>query len=206
MCDVATAVAAVSIGSGLLGAVGQYEQGRQTAKATRASAEYNAQVAANEAATQRQLAQNEIAKGQAEKSQQQRAALRAMGSMRAGMGASGFEMDTGSNLSLLAESAAEHQYDSSVIESNAAQAAWQHQVAATNALNNQSFANWQASNANSGMLGTWLGMGGSLLGGIGTGIYQYNMLNSVSGESGKYTAGDTFRKNAGKSQYTQYGF
>ena len=48
--------------------------------------------------------------------------------------ASGFEMDSGSNLSLLAESAADHPHDSEVITSNMEQAAWQHEVAAMNAM------------------------------------------------------------------------
>lgn len=54
------------------------------------------QVAENEAAAQEQLARNEMSKGIADRERQQRAAARQMGEMRANMGASGFEMDTGS--------------------------------------------------------------------------------------------------------------
>jgi hypothetical protein len=99
-----------------------------------------------------------------------------MGQQRADIGASGFEMDSGSNLSLLAESAAEHQYDSAVITSNAEQAAWQHEVAAMNATNQGSMYNWQKANANSGRGATNLAMAGTLIGGIGTGIGQYNQF------------------------------
>lgn len=151
-------------------------QGQKSAKA---AAEYNAQVAENEAAAQEQLARNEMSKGIADRERQQRAAARQMGEMRANMGASGFEMDTGSMSSLLAESAEEHQYDSNVIMQNAAQAAWQHQVARTGALNNQSFANWQGANADSGRTGTYLGMGGTLLSGIASGIGTYNQFSQV---------------------------
>jgi hypothetical protein len=143
-------------------------------KSVRASAEYNAQVAENEAATQEQLARNEISKGIADRERQQRAAARAMGEMRANMGASGFELDSGSNLSLLAESAAEHQYDSNVIDQNAAMAAWSHRAQAAGALNQQSYANWQYDNADAGRGATNLAMAGTLLGGIGQGIGQYN--------------------------------
>jgi hypothetical protein len=95
------------------------------------------------------------------------------------MGASGFEMDSGSNLSLLAESAGEHQYDSAVITSNAGQAAWQHQVGALNATNQKSLYDWQAANAGSGRQATQLAMAGTLLGGIGSGIGTYNQWSKA---------------------------
>jgi len=178
----------VGIAAGLLStgvqmmAQSQAQQAQQ--KSAEAAAQYNAQVAENEAATQRELAKNEISKGIADRDRQQRQAARAMGEMRADMGASGFEMDSGSNLSLLAESAGEHQYDSAVITSNAEQAAWQHQVAAINATNQGSLYNWQAANADSGKQAAQLGMFGTLLGGIGTGIGQYNSYLKVKPQSG----------------------
>lgn len=188
MCEPATiasiAVTAISTGVGMYA---QNEQQKAQEKSARAAAEYNAQVAENEAATHRQLAQNELSKGIAEREQQQRKAARAMGEMRAEMGASGFEMDSGSNLSLLAESAAEHQYDSAVITSNAEQAAWQHQVAAINATNQKSLYDWQYANAASGRGATNLAMAGSLLGGIGKGIGAYDQWSqNSSGKANKY--------------------
>ena len=158
-------------------AVGMYAQQQQqnaAEKSARTSAEYNAQIAANEAASQQQLAQNEISKGIADMERQQRQAARAMGDMRANMAASGFEIDSGTNLSLLAESAGEHQYDSAVTMSNAEQAAWQHQVAAINATNQGGIYDWQAANASSGRNAANLGMAGTLLGGIGKGLGQYS--------------------------------
>lgn len=175
MCEAATiagmALTAVSTGISM---AAQNQQAQQQASAQKAAAEYNAQVAANEAATQQELARNEIAKGIDDRERQQRQAARAMGEMRANMGASGFEMDSGSSASLLAESAQEHQYDSQVIMSNANQAAWQHLVSAGSAQNQQNWANWEGSNANSGRGAANLAMAGTLLGGIGTGIGQYN--------------------------------
>ena len=182
MCEAAT-LTALSIGATVLstgvGMVSQYMAGQQQAKSAKAAAEYNAQVAANEAATQKQLAQNEIAKGIADRERQQRQAARAMGEMRANMAASGFELDSGSNLSLLTESAQEHQYDSQVIMNNAAQAAWQHMVGVTAAENQGSFANWQKANAGSGKTAAMIGMGGTLLGGIGAGLGQYGQWQQV---------------------------
>lgn len=189
MCEPMT-VASIAV-TAVSTAVGMYAQNqaqRTQAQSARAAAEYNAQVAANEAATQQQLARNEIQKGIADRERQQRQAARAMGEMRANMGASGFEMDSGSNESLLAESAQEHQYDSQVIMSNANQAAWQHLVAANSAGNQQSFAQWQGSQADSGRGANGLAMAGTLLGGIGTGIGQYNsyLQNKSSGSKNGY--------------------
>lgn len=180
MCAPAIVMVALTVASTAMSMASQAQQQRAAEKTAKSTAEYNAQVAENEAATQRQLAQNEMAKGAAERSQQQRAAARAMGTMRANMGASGFQMDTGSMASLLEESATEHQYDSSVITSNAQQAAWGHLVGATNAQNNMNFANWQGANATSGRTGAILGMGGTLLGGISSGMNAYNQWNSTS--------------------------
>lgn len=187
MCGIAATLATTAIAT----AVNMYSQNqaqKSQAAATRASAEYNAQVAANEAATQQELARNEISKGIADRERQQRQAARAMGEMRAQMGASGFEMDSGSNLSLLAESAGEHQYDSQVIMNNAEQAAWQHLVGQTSALNEREYANWQGANANSGRGATNLAMAGTLLSGIGTGLGQYNdwMKETPSGSDGNH--------------------
>jgi hypothetical protein len=163
---------------------GQVIQMQAEGKSARAAAEYNAQIAANEEATQKQLAMNEIAKGVADRERQQRQAARTMGEMRANMGASGFEMDSGTNLSLLAEQAAEHQYDSAVIASNSEQAAWQHQVAGVSAANQGSLANWQRDNASSGKTAAGVGMAGTLLGGVGAGIGVYNAVKNTSTPSG----------------------
>ena len=188
MCEATTltvagmALSAVTTGISM---VAQNQQAQQQANAQKAAAEYNAQVAANEAATQQELARNEIAKGIDDRERQQRQAARAMGEMRANMGASGFEMDSGSNASLLAESAQEHQYDSQIIMSNASQAAWQHLVAAGSADNQQSWANWQGSTADSGRSANGLAMAGTLLGGIGTGIGQYNAYAQNKASSSK---------------------
>lgn len=193
MCEPATIMTGVGIGlsaiSTGIGMVAQNQQAQQQASAQKAAAEYNAQVAANEAATQQELARNEIAKGIDDRERQQRQAARAMGEMRANMGASGFEMDSGSSASLLAESAQEHQYDSQVIMSNANQAAWQHLVSAGSAQNQQNWANWEGSNANSGRGAANLAMAGTLLGGIGTGIGQYNdyARNKAAGSKNGYT-------------------
>ena len=181
MCEPAAIISATTaiIGTAL-SVAGQLHQAQVQQDSANAAAAYNAQVAENEAATQQQLAQNEIQKGIADRERQQRAAARAMGENRAGAGASGFEMDTGSIVSLLAENATEHQYDSNIIRQNAEHAAWQHLVGVTSANNNAAFARYQGANAGSGMTGSLLGAGGTILGGIGTAVGQYNKIGSTS--------------------------
>lgn len=150
----------------------QTAQKRQE-KSAKNAASYNAQVAENEAATQKELARNEMQKGIADRERQQRNAQRQMGEMRANMGASGFTLDSETNLSLLEESAAEHQYDSNIIMQNANMAAWQREVAATNAKNQKNMFDYQNQNAGIGTTGSLLGTLGTGLNGVSQGLSQY---------------------------------
>lgn len=188
MCEAATITAVTTIATTALstavGMYAQHEQQKTQEKAATQAAEYNAQVAENEKAQQMQLAQNELAKGAADRSRQQRDAARQLGAMRSDLAASGFEMDSGSALSLLGESAQEAQHDSNIISRNADMAAWQHQVGAVNAGNDGAFARYQKSQAKSGRGASMLAMGGTLLGGIGRGLGQYNSYSQTK------TAGD----------------
>lgn len=181
MCEPMSIITAtLGAASMAMNMMGQIQQQKAQQKSAQAAAEYNSQVAANEAATQRQLAQNEIQKGAVDRERQQRHAARALGEMRANMGASGLEIDSGSNLSLLEESATEHQHDSNIIVKNAEQAAWQHMVAATGADNNAAFARYQGANAGGGKAGMLMGLGGTLLGGIGSAVGGYNSLQKTT--------------------------
>ncbi len=97
-----------------------------------------------------------------------------MGELRSQLGASGFEMDSGSSLSLLGESAEEIQYDANIVSQNAAMAAWGHQVGATRAANDVSWQNFQKKQAGSGKGALFTSIGGSLLGSLGDGITKFN--------------------------------
>ena len=175
MCSFAAAGLAFTALSTVLGVVGQSQQAAQQqamasaqAKAQRLSAEYNAKVAEQQAAAQRTLAQNEIAKGVADRERQTRDAARKMGELRAQMGTSGFQMDTGTFSSLLDESAQEAQYDANIITQNANMAAWQHLASANQADNNAAGSSWQGAAVQTPdySLSPWA-VGGSLRGGSG---------------------------------------
>jgi hypothetical protein len=169
-----------SVASTGLGIIGGLQQQRAQEKAAKDAAEYNAQVAANEIQTRRQLAQAEIAKGAAERDRAARSGLRTMGQMRSTMAASGFEIDTGSNLSLLGESAQELQYDANVIDQNTAMSVWQQQAGMTSAQNQADFSRYQASQASAGKTGSILSAAGTLLGGIGYGLGKYSEYQATS--------------------------
>lgn len=176
MCSIGIAVTALSTVAGM---AGQYMQYQQQSAAQSAQAEYNAQIAAQEAATQQQLAQNEIAKGSAERNRLIRSGARHMGEMRSQLASNNIEMDSGSALSLLGESAEEIQYDANIVSQNAAMSAWEHQVGATRAVNDQNWANYQKQQAKGSRTAQWLGMGGTLLGGLGAGLNQYSQLGQT---------------------------
>ncbi len=195
MCDIALAGLALSAIGTMTGMFAQREQAKAQAEAAQASADYNAQVAANEAETQRQLAQNEINKGIADRERAIRAGVQKQGELRSLMASSGFEIDSGSNVSLLAQSAEEAQYDANIISGNAAQAAWQHQANQVGAQNQGDFSLWQGKQAANDS-GNGLGMAGSLIGGIGSGLGMYAQIKNTATPGTGKTAG---KPSAGKT-------
>ena len=203
MCEITTTTMLVSslVMSALSTGVGMYaqsEQQRAAQKAANDQAEYNSAVAAEQQATQEQLAQNEVAKGISDRDRFLRNASRQQGETASMMGASGFAMDSGSALSLLGESAEEAQYDADIISQNANMAAWGHQVGATSAINDQSMFAYQKANSGSGKTASMIGMGSTLLGGIANGMYMYSSAKKA--ETGK---NDPFKMNDNYT-YTTY--
>ena len=164
------AVTAVSTGVSIYA---QSEQQKAQARAANNQAEYNAQVAENERAQQEALAQNEVQKGVSERERVIRQAQRQQGEATSALASQGFDVNSGSNLSMLGESAEEAQYDANIVTQNANNAAWQHLAGATGAQNDYAMAQYQKANADSGKGASMLAMGGTLLGGIGQGLGQY---------------------------------
>jgi hypothetical protein len=174
MCVTTAALSMIATGlSTAFGVMGQISQARSQAAAAEQASAYNQQVAANEAATRQQLAEAALAKGAAERDRVIRAALSKQGELRAGMGASGFQLDSGSNLSLLAESAQEGQYDAEVVSNNAAQEAWGHYAGVTAAQNQAAFARYEGEKAGSSS-GLGLSIAGTVLGGLGSGLTKWD--------------------------------
>ena len=166
---VSIAVTAISTAMAM---AAQEQQRRMQQNAMNAQAKSQAQALENEKAVKHEQAQNELAKGEVERTRQQREAMRRQGEAVAGMGASGLTLDSGSNLSMLGESMEEAQHDSNIITGNANQAAWRQQVDINGLGNQQAMLSSQTKNASTGP--DWLGLGGTLLGGISGGMKQWN--------------------------------
>lgn len=180
MCDVVTptmlvtslVLTAVSTAAGIAGQVMQADQAN---KATSAQAKYQQQQLDQQKAMQEQQAQDAIARGSEEKNQQQRNASRIMGEQRSMLAASGVEMDSGSALTQIVESAEEAQHDSNIITQNASREAWGYQVGANNTENQKSLVAATAKNtiAANTSAAAW-GAGTTLLSGLSKGVGQYS--------------------------------
>ena len=157
MCGIAEAGLALSAISTVAGMGGQVMSATNQSKSAKAQAEVQMQQARNQQALAEQQAQNEISKGIAEENRSRRQASKQQGELASMLSASGFQMDSGSMLGILTDSAEEAQYDSNIILNNAEQAAWGHLVNANNAGN--SYAAFEAAKANSGVDGLALGNG-----------------------------------------------
>ena len=177
MCGLGEAGLGISLLGTLFGGYAQQQQAEAQSRAAQASANYNAQVAANEAQTQRNLAMAELQKGADDRNRIIRAGLAKQGEMAANMGAGGFTLDQGTNLSILAQSAEEIAHDASIATQNANMNAWRHEVGATQADNERAFSLFQGQQAKSST--SKLGLAGTVLGGIGEGLTGwYELKNS----------------------------
>ena len=205
MCSIALVGLVGSLASTVVGGIAQQQQSKSQAQAAQQAANYNAQVAANEAETQRNLAMAEMQKGSEERNRVMRAGLANQGEMASAMGASGFTMDSGTNLSLLGQSAEEIQQDASIVSQNANMSAWQRLVGATRAENEGAFATYQGKLA-ANSSGSKLGLVGTILGGIGQGLsglssYQRTATPSGSGLGGLGVAAGRYGSTAMKGRY-----
>lgn len=162
MCHPAVALA-ISLAATAAQTYAGVQQQKAQAKAAQAAADYNSQAAANEAATRQQLAQREMEAAAEQRDRVARAGLAHQGEMKSKMGASGFTLDQGTNLSLLGQSAAEVQQDADKVRQQGQMAAWQH-LAAITGLNNQSaYGQWEAANTKAQ---SKLAQTGTILGGV----------------------------------------
>ena len=198
MCGIAAAGLALSAISTVAGMGGTVMSATNQSKSAKAQAEVQMQQAKNQQILAEQQAQNEIAKGIAEENRHRRQASKQQGELASMLSASGFQMDSGSMLGILTDSAEEAQYDSNIILNNAEQAAWGHLVNANNAGN--SYAAFEAAKANSGVDGLALGlnMGSTLLGGAGTmadRYYRYTQSKAPDSSGGLSSVYDMALKN-----------
>lgn len=130
MCIVAAPVLSLALTavSTAVGVMGSIQQG----KAAQAQANYQAQVSENNAKITQWQAQDAIARGKVEEEQHRKQVARFLGTQRAGIAGSGFELGDETSMSILGDTAAMGELDALTIRSNAAREAWGYQVQGSN--------------------------------------------------------------------------
>jgi hypothetical protein len=130
----ANIAANVAVIGGMAGTVmstlGQYQQQQSANK----QAQYQAQVAENNALTQKRLADYALEKGRLDEQRQRLQTARLKGQQRLGYAAAGVDMADGSPLDTLEDTAAMGELDALNVRHGAALDAWQHEAGASDAF------------------------------------------------------------------------
>lgn len=167
MCEAVTAGALVA--SVLVSAYGAYSQGQ----AASAAASAQAQQAENNARVAEQQAQDAGQRGAIAEQNQRRQTQQMLGQQRAGFGASGLDMASGSSLDVLGDTAMMGEWDALSVRNNYEREAWGYRVQAQNFTNSAAVASSTASNS---ATAGWIGAGSSLLSGAAQyGMYQNSL-------------------------------
>jgi len=162
---------AASIGAGAIGALGSIEQSRSSA----AAAGYNSQVAAQNAALATQNASFAGAQGEQETAAEGAKTKAAVGATLANEGASGINVDTGSNVNVRESEAKLGMLNALTIRSNAAKSAYGYQ---TQSVSEQGQANLLKAQKSSDTLGGYLSATGNVLGGVSNAAKYSTWLSS----------------------------
>ena len=174
MCEItATTIAIAALTTAVAGtavsAYGQYS----AAKAANEQADYQAKVAANNAATAEMEAQYAEQQGQRNAEAQRRKTAIMIGSQRARMGASGAVVDSGSFLDLTLDTAKQGELDAMALLNEGKMEAWRARVQGTNYQAQSNL--YKSSKTN-----PYLAAGGTLLSGAGqAGMNYYYATNGT---------------------------
>jgi hypothetical protein len=174
-----TAVAVTTIAS----AVMQGIQAKNAAQAERNAAEFNAQVANNNAIIAAQQRSSTLQQGEVEAHKSMRDQAQMIGAQRAQMAANGIDLTQGSAQDILASTKFLGGIDVNTIQSNAARQAWGYEVQGMNDKNAATMETWKANSINPSQIGA-MAAGSSLLSSIGGAASTY-----AAGGGGKAAAG-----------------
>lgn len=126
MCEPTTIMAAslaMSAAAAGIGAYGQYQQGK-----------YQEKVAENNAIVQNRMAEDALKRGEAKEQQHRQQVQQMISRQRTQLAANGVDMQGGSALDMIGDTAMMGELDALTIRSNAANEAYGHRVGATNTL------------------------------------------------------------------------
>lgn len=129
MCLPVAALVAISAAATVGGTVMSYMGSQQAASAASASANYQAQVARNNATIQEQNAQAATQAGQTQEQNQRLKTAQNLGQARAAMAANGLDTTSGSPLGVIGDTAKLGELDALTIRSNTARTAYNYRVA-----------------------------------------------------------------------------
>ncbi len=172
MCSIAIAL---TIGSTLLGAAGQIQQGQAAARA----AEYNAKVAEMNATLSDRRAQDAIERGKFEEQRKRVEVAKIKGQQVAAMAANGVDLSFGSPLDTIVDTAVLGEIDALTIRSNAYRESYDHEV---DAVNQRAGATIKRMEGQSAKTGSYLAAGGTILGGMSNawGSYKQGKIGQVA--------------------------
>lgn len=157
MCDI---MMALTVGSTLLGAAGQIQQGQATAAANR----YNAQIMEMNATLAERKAKDALERGAIEEQRKRQEVARIRGQQTAAFAANGVDLQFGSPLDTIVDTAVMGELDALTIRTNAHRESYDYRM---DAVNKRSGAALSRSQADSAVIGSIAGAGGTVLAGAG---------------------------------------
>lgn len=166
MCDLSIALA---VGSTVLGAAGQVQQ----ASAKSSADKYNAEVAELNATLADKKARDDLTAGQQEEQRKRLETAQLRGEQKAAMAANGVDLNFGSPLDTLVDTAKMGELDALNIRTNAYRAAYNEKVQASN-FQNEAMMD-RAKSSYDGEDG-YLGAVGTILGGAGKAFSPKNLI------------------------------
>ena len=181
------AVLSVAVVSAVTSATMQGVQASQNSDAQKQAADYNAQIANNNAITASQQRSSTLQQGELEAQNAMRKQASTIGDQRAQMAANGIDLTQGSAQDILASTKFLGGIDVNTIQSNAARQAWGYSV---QGMNDKSAANLETSRANSinpSQIGA-MSAGTSILSSIGSAATYYAAGGGAKAPSGGSTS------------------
>jgi hypothetical protein len=194
------AIIGVVVATAVASAVMQGIQAKNAAQAERNAAEFNAQVANNNAVIDAQQRSSTLQQGEAEAHKSMRDQAQMIGAQRAQMAANGIDLTQGSAQDLLASTKFLGGIDVNTIQSNAARQAWGYEVQGMNDRSAGIMEKWKADSINPTQIGA-MAAGQSLLSSASSAASAYagskgggkigGTGSSPSPSSGKYGVTNT---------------
>lgn len=164
MCDI---MMALTIGSTIMGAAGQIQQGQATAAANN----YNAKVAEMNAEISDRRAKDALERGALEEQKKRRENQQILGKQQAAMAANGVDLTFGSPLDVLVDTAVLGELDALTIRTNTNREEYDYRL---QAANQRAGAEMNRGAAKSALTGSYMGAAGTVLTGAGKAYGQYS--------------------------------